>query len=157
MRPTIAISLMVVSAIIFFTQPAMADDLADLKATHQIYDKAWNSGDLDTVFEIWQDGGIWLPPSQPFPVETDTSLGRQVLAKWLQTHIHQYSWYKVEYRVIGDTGLVWGVTTTDIINKATGTGRRLFHKSAMVFVNVDGKWQAVMAQSTRIPAELDNF
>ena len=157
MRSIIATLFLVVLAALLPTQPAMADDLADLKAAHQKYDKAWNEGDLDTVFEIWQDGGIWLPPSQPFPVVTDASLGRQVLAKWLQTHIHQYSWYKVEYRVIGNTGLVWGVTTTDIINKATGAGRRLFHKSSMVFVNTEGRWQAVMAQSTRIPAEIDNF
>ena len=139
MKSITAILFLVVFASLLFTQPAIADDLADLKAAHQRYDRAWNEGDLDTVFEIWLDGGIWLPPSQPFPVVTDASLGRQVLARWFQTHIHQYNGYKVEYRMIGDTGLVWGVTTTDIINNATGAGRRLIHKSFMVFVNTEGK------------------
>ncbi len=63
MRSIIATLFLVVLAALLPTQPAMAGDLADLKAVHQKYDKAWNEGNLDTVFEIWQDGGIWLPPS----------------------------------------------------------------------------------------------
>ena len=157
MKSSKSIFLIIVAAFLFLAQPALADDLAALRATHQKYNKAWNTGDLNAVFEIWQDGGIWLPPSQPFPIVTNSAIGRQVLNKWFETHIHQYTWYRVDYRVIGDTGLVWGVTTTDIINKSTGAGKRLFHKSSMVFVNSEGKWQAVMAHSTRIPSEIDSY
>jgi hypothetical protein len=78
-----------------------------LIATHQRYDQAWNAGDLNTVFEIWQDGGIWIPTMYGFPMVTNSAVGMQMFAQWLETHVFRYSWYKVDYWVIGDTGLVW--------------------------------------------------
>lgn len=41
MRIRITILVIVVGVIMILTQPAIADDLADLKAAHQMYDKAW--------------------------------------------------------------------------------------------------------------------
>jgi len=61
----------------FFCTIPLADDLADLKAAHQSLNKAWNTGDMKTFFEIWQDGGIWLPPSQAFPIVTNSAMGMQ--------------------------------------------------------------------------------
>ena len=77
-RTRIIVSLIVVAAFMFFSQPSIADDLADLKATHQRYDKAWNTGDVAGVFEIWQDGGIRLPTSQGFPIVTNSAMGIQM-------------------------------------------------------------------------------
>ncbi len=157
MKTRCIISLIVVAAFMILSQPAIADDLADLKATHQRYSKAWNTGDLDTVFEIWQDGAIWLPSSQAFPVVTNSAIGLKMFTKWLETHIYRSSWYKIDYRVIGDTGLVWGVRTTTEIVKATGTGKRSFFKTSYVFVKSEGKWVAVMHHDTPIPSESDIF
>ncbi len=123
MKTRIIISLMVVAAFMFLSQPAIADDLADLKATHQRFDKAWNTADMDTVFEIWQDGGIWIPTNQGFPVVTNSAMGKSMFAKWLESHIYRRSWYKVDYQVIGNTGLVWGLSSRMVIVKATGIGK----------------------------------
>ena len=157
MRTRIIISLIVVAAFMLLSQPALADDLADLKAAHQAYDKAWNTGDVAAVFEIWQDGGIWVPYSYAFPIVTNSAIGIQMFTKWLETHIFRYSWYKVDYRVTGDTGFVWGVRTTTEIVKATGTGKRRFVKTSMVFMKIEGKWKAVMQHDTQIPSEYDIF
>ena len=157
MKSRFVISLMVIAALMFISQPAIADDLTDLKAAHQMYDKAWNTGDVAGVFEIWQDGAIWLSTSQAFPIVTNSARGIQMFTKWLETHIFRYYWYKVDYRVIGNTGLVWGVMTTDVIVKTTGTGKRGFYKSSMVFVKSEGKWEAVMSHTTPIPTEVDIF
>jgi ketosteroid isomerase-like protein len=157
MRTRIIISLIVVAAFMLLSQPAIADDLADLKAAHQAYDKAWNTGDVAGVFEIWQDGAIWISSSQAFPIVTNSAMGIQMFTKWLETHIYRYRWYKVDYRVIGDTGLVWGVTSENVIVKATGTGKRYFYKRSLVFVKSEGKWEAVMSHSTPIPSEVDIF
>ena len=138
-------------------QPAIADDLADLKAAHQKFVKAWNAGDMDTAFEIWQDGGIWLPSSRGFPVVTNSAMGKQMFNKWLETHIYWIDWHKVDYKVIGNTGLVWGLQTVGAINKATGMGKRYFSKSTLVFVKSEGKWQAVMSHDTPIPSESEIF
>ena len=123
----------------------------------QMYDKAWNSANVPGVFEIWQDGGIWLPSQQAFPIVTNSARGIQMFTRFLETHIFRYRWYKVDYRAIGDTGLVWGVMTVDTIVKATGKGKRGFYKGSMVFVKSEGKWKAVMLHSTPIPSEVDIF
>ena len=157
MKSRYVTALMVIVALVFLSQPAIADDLADLKATHQRLNNAWNTGDLETFFEIWQDGGIWLPATQAFPVVTNSAMGKQMFGKWLETHFSRSQWYKVDYRVIGDTGLVWGVTTNTAIVKATGMGKRTFHKETIVFVKSDGKWKGVMAHATPIPTEVDIY
>ena len=157
MRANGIISLLVVAAFIILAQPAIADDLADLKAAHQRYLKAWNTADLETVFEIWQDGGIWLPASRAFPYVTNSARGKQMFARWFENHIYMASWYKADYKVIGDTGLVWGLRTATEIVKATGTGKRHFFKTTIVFVKSEGKWKAVMFHDTPIPSEADIF
>ena len=150
-------ALIVIASFVFITQIAIADDLADLKATHQSFIKAWNTGDMETVFEIWQDGGIWLPSNRGFPVVTNSAMGKQMFSKWLETHMYYIDWYKVDYRVIGDTGLVWGVTSTIAIVKNTGMGKRYNEKESLVFVKSNGKWKAVMSHSTPIQPGSDIF
>ena len=157
MKTRCVISLLVLTAFMLLSQSALADDLADLKAAHEGLVKAWNTGDLDTFFEIWQDGGIWLPTSQAFPIVTNSALGKQMFSKWLETHYSRETWYKVDYRVIGDVGLVWGVRTSIAIIKATGTGKRTFEKESLVFIKSEGKWRAVMSHSTPIPSEVDIY
>jgi len=157
MRTKGIISLLVVAAFMILAQPAIADDLADLKATHQRYMKAWNTGDLETVFQIWQDGAIWLPSNRGFPDVTNSARGKAGFTKWLETHIYRSSWYKADYKVIGDTGLVWGLRTALAIVKATGTGKRYFSKTTLVFVKSEGKWQVVMHHDTPLISEADIF
>ena len=155
MKTRCIISLIVVAAFMILSQPAIADDLAELKATHQRFQKAWNTGDMITVFEIWQDGAIWLPTSQAFPIVTNSAIGLKMFTKWLETHTYRQSWYKVDYRVIGNTGLVWGVKTATEMSKTKGTGKRTFEKTSLVFVKSEGKWRTVMEHSTPIPSEVE--
>ena len=155
MKTRCIIALIVVAAFMLLSQPAIADDLADLKATHQRYWKAWNTGDMITVFEIWQDGAIWLPCSQAFPIVTNSALGLKMFTKWLETHTSRVRWYKADYRVIGNTGLVWGVATTTEMSKTKGTGKRRLRKVSLVFVKSEGKWEIVMAHSTPIPSDVE--
>ncbi len=157
MKTKCLIPLMVLAAFMFLPQPAIADDLADLKATHMRFNRAWNTGDLKTVFEIWQDGGIWLPTNQAVPLVTSSARGLAMFTKWLETHTYVTMWYKEDYRVIGNTGLVWGLRTTTIMSKAKGKGKRYFYKTTMVYVKTDGKWEAVMFHDTPLPSEADLF
>ena len=124
-----SILFVVIAALLFISQPAIADDLADLKAAHQTFQKKWNAGDVAGAFEFWQDGAIWAPDSLAFPIVTKSALGIQMFTKYLETHISRYNWNKVDYRVTGDTGFVWGVRTRDTIIKATGAGKRSFLKN----------------------------
>ena len=84
-------------------------------------------------------------------------MGKQMFSKWLETHYSRETWYKADYRVIGDVGLVWGVRTSVAIVKATGAGKRTFEKESLVFMKSEGKWRAIMSHSTPIPSEVDIY
>jgi uncharacterized protein (TIGR02246 family) len=157
MRIRCIISLLVVAAVMILAQPAIADDLADLKAAHQMFIKAWNTGDMETVFQIWQDGAIWVSITQGFPLVTNSAINKQMFTKWLETHMYRMNWHKVDYKVIGDTGLVWGLRSGMVLVKATGTGKHYFMKSTVVFVKSEGKWQIVMAHDTPLISEAEIF
>jgi uncharacterized protein (TIGR02246 family) len=157
MKTRWAISLIVLGAVILVPQAALADDLADLKATHQRYGQAWNTGDLKTVFEIWQDGGIWVPTNRAVPVVTNSAAGMQMFTRFFETHIYRSVWNTIDYRVIGNTGLIWGLRTVTVMSKTKGIGKRYFFKSTMVYVKTDGKWQGVMFHDSPIPSEADLF
>ena len=157
MRIRCIISLLVVAAVMILAQPAIADDLADLKAAHQMFIKGWNTGDVETVFQIWQDGGIWLPINRGFPDVTNSAIGKQMFTKWFETHMYRTNWHKVDYKVIGDTGLVWGLREGLVIVKANGTGKRYFMKTTVTFVKSEGKWGAVMHHDTPLQSEIDIF
>ena len=157
MRTRCTISLLVVVAVMILAQPVTADDLADLKATHQRYMKAWNTADVETVFQIWQDGGIWVPITLGFPEVTNSARGKAGFTKWFETHIYRSIWHKVDYKVIGDTGLVWGLREGVVIVKANGTGKRYSMKTTVTFVKSEGKWGAVMHHDTPLQSEADIF
>jgi len=148
---------MVLAAFMFISQPAIADDLADLKATHMRLLEAVNTGDVKTIFEYWQEGGIWVSDEASFPIVTQKAMAIPMFTKWFEMHIFRTMWYKVDYRVIGNTGLVWGVRTQTVMNKTTGVGKRKSIKTSMVFMKSEGKWEVVMEHNTPIPTEIDLF
>ena len=153
MKTRCLISVMVVATFMLLSQPAIADDLAELKATHQRVVNAWNTGDMDAVFEIWQDGAIWLSPGSAFPMVMNSAILKPMLTKWLETRTYRGIPYKTDYRVIGNTGLVWGLRTEIVISKATGTGKSRFFKYSAVYMKSEGKWITVMIHASPIISE----
>ena len=151
------ISLMVTAAFMLFSQPAIADDLADLKATHMNYMKALNTGDVKAIFEYWQEGAVWSPDECGFIWVTKKAVGIQMFTKWFETYTYRTRWYKTDYRVIGNTGLVWGLRVKTVRNKTTGVGRRTFLKTSIVFMKSEGKWGVVMLHDEPIPKAVDLF
>jgi ketosteroid isomerase-like protein len=157
MKTRWVISFIVLGAFIFLPQTAIADDLADLKATHKTILKAVNTGDVKGIFEVWQEGAIWVPDTAGFPIVTTRARGIQMFTKFFETHTFRTIWYKADYRVIGNTGLVWGVRAQTVRNKTTGAGKRTFLKTSLVFMKSEGKWGLVMEHNTPIPSEVDLF
>jgi ketosteroid isomerase-like protein len=157
MKTRCLISLMVLAAFMLMSQPATADDVADLKAAHMTLLKAVNTGDVKTMFEIWQEGTIWSPDECGFIWVIQKAAGIQMLTKFFETYTYRSRWYKADYRVIGNTGLVWGLRVKTVRNKRTGVGRRTFLKTTLVFIKSEGKWGVVMEHDTAIPEEVDLF
>ena len=157
MKTRCSISLMAVAAFMLMSQPAIADDLADLKAAHMTLLKALNTGDVKTILEYWQEGMIWSPNECGFIWVTQKAQGIQMFTKFLETYTYRTRWYKADYRVIGNTGLVWGLRVITVRNKTTGIGRRTFLKTSIVFMKSEGKWAVVMHHDEPIPSAVDLF
>jgi ketosteroid isomerase-like protein len=153
MKTRCVVSLMVLAAFMLISQPAKADDLADLKAAHMKLVKAVNTGDMETLFEMIVDRPIRFGAMHAFPqVMRDKVLGKQFYTKFFETHVYRARWYKPDYRVIGNTGLVWGNMEETRINKKGGPTQRWLLKVSQVFVKVDGKWKGVLIHYTPIPS-----
>ncbi len=157
MKTRCVISLMVLGAFILLPQSVLADDLADLKATNMSYMKALNTGDVKAIFEYWQEGAVWSPDECGFIWVTQKAHGIQMFTKWFETYTYRTRWYKAEYRVVGNTGLVWGLRVKTVRNKTTGVGRRTFLKTTMVFMKSEGKWGVIMHHDEPIPSAVDLF
>ncbi|MFX0203586.1 MAG: YybH family protein [Candidatus Hodarchaeota archaeon] len=157
MKTRCLISLMFLAAFMLMSQPALADDLADLKATHMTILKALNTGDVKTIFEYWQEGAIWFPDECGFVWVTKKAPGIKMFTKFFETYTLRTRWYKADYRVIGNTGLVWGLKVSSVRNKTTGVGRRTFVRTSLVFMKSEGKWLVVMEHNSQIPEKVELF
>jgi hypothetical protein len=68
MKARCLVTLIILAAFTILSQPALADDLADLKAAHMGWVKAVNTSDAETALSFWQEGGVFMPASRPFPI-----------------------------------------------------------------------------------------
>ena len=123
MKTLSLISFIVVGALMLLCQPAIADDLDDLKATHQKFTMAVNTGDVETMFAMMDDNVVKLGPEDGIPHAIPNKeikeRVKQIFMKMFETHSMQYMWYKPDFRVIGNTGLVWGLVEQTVVNKMT--------------------------------------
>jgi ketosteroid isomerase-like protein len=153
MKTRCVFPLIVVAAFMIFSQPAIADDLADLKATYKTLLKALSAGDLETAFGHIHDGYVYLPTSLGFPIVVNQARAKPIWAKWFETHRWLPRPYKTDFRVIGNTGLTWGVRELTIINKNKGSTTRHSQKFSQTWLKFDGKWKLVMGHYSPIPSK----
>jgi hypothetical protein len=142
---------MVVTALMLISQPAIADDLADLKAAHNMMQKALFTGDIETAFGYFHEGFVYIPATRSLPRVMNLAREKPHWIKWWETHIYRSRWYKTEFRVIGNTGLVWGVREVTVINKKSGSRKKQFQIASSTWVKSDGKWKTVLGQYAPIP------
>jgi ketosteroid isomerase-like protein len=144
-----------VGALMLLCQPAIADDLDDLKATHQKFFMAANAGDVETMFAILDDKMVKVVNTDSFPKtfpnkEVKERI-KQMYIKWYETHSVQVMWHKTDFRVIGNTGLVWGLAERTEVNKKSGIAQKYFNKNTSVYLKSDGKWTLVLIHASPIP------
>lgn len=149
MRHLTVISLILVATLTLLCQPAIGDDLADLKAANESIDKALNAGDADALIAVFQDGAV-LIMGTGFPRVTNNASLLPGLKRLFENIAISVNWYKVDYHVTGDTGLVWGVTTGSNTNKATNVRETNYNRACRVFVKSDGQWKMVMQHMSPI-------
>jgi ketosteroid isomerase-like protein len=152
MRHLGVISLIIVATLMLNCQPAIGDDLADLKAANESIEKALNAGDAKALFENVQDEAV-LIMGAGFPGVMNMAEALPMMTQRFENYAARSNWYKVDYRVMGNTGLVWGVVTGSWTNKATNVTETDYSKVCRVFVKSEGKWKMVMIHNSPIILE----
>jgi len=142
---------MVVGAFMILCQPAIADDLDDLKATHQKYIMAENTGDVETIFACFQDQAVLIRGTDGIPKTIVKERAKKGYGKWLETHSVRHIEYKPDFRVIGNTGLVWGLVERTVVNKKSGIAQIISCRSSYVYGKSDGKWTIVLIHASSTP------
>jgi len=156
MKPRWFVILMVLAAFILISQYALADDLADLKAAHMRLVKATNTGDMETLFQFVDDRAVMFGARNGIPHvirdKEHKAHVKQLYAKFHETHVLIVMWHKPDYRVIGNTGLVWGLVEETMISKNSGISQKYFLKASETYVKSDGNWIWVLGHYTPIPS-----
>ena len=155
MKTRCLISFMVVGALLLLCQPAIADDLDDLKAMHQKHIMATNAGDAETLFAIYHDQLVLFRPEDGVPKAIPNKgfkeRAKQGYSKWLETHSVRTIYHKPDFKVIGNTGLVWGLVERTVVNKKSGITKKQYNKNSSVYVKSDGKWTLLHIHASSIP------
>ncbi len=134
------------------SQPVSADDQDDLKATNERYMNAWNTRDLDTILEIEDASGFGHSTAFPRPLATKDQFRKALTGYFNMMEVVLVRPYKDEYRVIGNTGLVWGLYSQTTKQK-NGPLRTVYLRHASTYVKSEGKWKLVLYHRSLIPSE----
>jgi len=152
MRSLMMFSLLFFVGFSLLSQPVSADDLDDLKATTQRYANAWNTRDLDTILEIEDASGFGYSTAFPRPLIDKEQLRKAYARYFEMMELIRVTTYKDEYRVIGNTGLVWGLYSQTTKQK-NGPLRTVYLRHASTYVKSEGKWKLVLYHRSFIPSE----
>lgn len=131
-----------------------ADPTASLRATYEEWIRAWNRRDIKTIAEISSDAFGF---GRDVPFARSAAASRAAYENGLEGYMKlmdtiSYEAQFTEYKVIGNTGFVWGFygqTTKQI----TGPSRTVFGRQSLTFLLQDGKWRMVFYHRSALPNE----
>lgn len=151
-RLLISITILLLFAI---PQFALGSDVEDLKATNEKMFKAYNTLDVETIASMVYPGGVLYDYGAAFPDTAPMEDTQAQLAKSLKTILSDLEYisitpYNVQYRVVGNTGIVWGHYTINV--KPKGQSMITNHaRMTSTWINSNGEWRNIMTHLSAIP------
>jgi ketosteroid isomerase-like protein len=145
----------VFAVLIFSPCVVIADDLGDLKAAQEACLKAWGAKDLDALveFEGATSAGFGHTTAFPRPQSPDKDSFRRGLEQYFNAmESIRITPHTAQFRVLGDTGLVWGHYAQTTKQKG-GVIRTVYLRFAHTYMRIDGKWRLVLYHRSLIPNE----
>lgn len=126
-------------------------EINDLKATAEQLIAALNKGDLDTWATFVHEQAVGFYAFSPFPVEGKTALRQNFQGLLSTTENLAITSLNFQYRVVGDTGYVWGHVMIAFKPK-DGPMRVSWARELMTYTKSGGKWRMVTVHVSAIPA-----
>jgi len=150
LRQTIAtlIILMVSTGV----SPAQGDEVDNLRASFEHEIAAFNARDLDTLMGNQHDHVVALNPASPTPVDGKAARRQAYQTLFATTESVTVTPKNPQFRVIDNTGIVWGEYTIAAKpkDKPLTTNSVRFTRT---YVKSGGQWLLVLYQVALLPAQ----
>jgi ketosteroid isomerase-like protein len=135
--------------------PAWADDREDLKNSFEEILERLNAKDLKGFLSGWHPDAVLMVYDYVFPVDradAGEEIWSQIFDDFLvSTESIRLIPVDVDFRVVEDTGIVWG-TAQNVTELKNGTRRVVNLRLSATFVKAGGRWLLLSWQSA-IPPE----
>jgi len=134
--------------------PLSAGDVDDLKAAFDQALEYLSQKDLDAFLSIWHPEAVLFSRNEVHPTDR-AKLDDRVWANLFEDFFARiisvgYTQQAVEWRVVGDTGLVWGLTRLAVDPRYQASFEQDTRLTA-VFVKVDGEWLILLWNNAPLP------
>ncbi len=134
--------------------PLSAGDVDDLKAAFDQALEYLGQKDLDAFLSIWHPEAVLFSRNEVHPTDR-AKLDDRVWANLFEDFFARiisagYTQQAVEWRVVGDTGLVWGLTRLAVDPRYQASFEQDTRLTA-VFVKVDGEWLILLWNNAPLP------
>ena len=133
-----------------------AEDTEELKATFDSALEALGNKQLDTFLGYWHREAVLFTRNRVHPIDRgqlDDREWAQLFEDFFGRVISVgYTQRAVRFRVIGDTGLVWGLTRFAVDTRG-GDGLDQESRLTAVFCRVDGDWKIALWNDAPRPTE----
>lgn len=145
----------IILAFLIFPQFALGSDLDDLKAAGEKLTQAWNNIDADTIASMEHPGRVSYFYVSAFPDVAPIKNFQEHITKSLKMHLSNLESisinpYNMQYRVIGNTGLMWGHLT--VYEKLKGEKMKTWYaRHTSTWIKSNGKWLCIMTHNSPIP------
>ena len=139
----------------FPTATALAGDLEDLEGAFENILERLNAKDLKGFLRGWHPQAVLTVYDYVFPVDR-ADAGEEIWSQifddfFVSTESIRLTPIDVDFRVVGDTGIVWGTAQT-ITELKNGTREVVNLRLSATFVKTSGRWLLLSWQSS-IPPE----
>lgn len=131
-----------------------ADALDELKAVQDRYLKAWGARDIETIVDIEGGTSAGFGYTTAFPRQwQDKDAFRRAIEQYFDIlDFIRITPQTAEFRVVGNTGLVWGHYAQTTKQKS-GVVRTVYLRFAHTYVQIDGKWALLLYHRSLLPNE----
>ncbi len=134
--------------------PLSAGDVDDLKAAFDHALEYLSQKDLDAFLSVWHPEAVLFSRNRVYPIDRsklDDRIWANLFEDFFATIISAgYTRQAVEWRVIGDTGIVWGLTRFAVDARYQASFEQDTRLTA-VFVKVDGEWLILHWNDSPLP------
>ena len=141
----------IAAALILSAQYGFADDLEDLKATEELRLKTVNEGLHTSRMALIHDEYLRITPDYPFPINRARRSNRPDDGSPIRGERHNVYPIDYQYRVVGDTGVVWGFQR--VVEKPEDGPQVSFVRRVMLtYTKADGKWKLLARHDSHMPS-----